>query len=129
MSRSHAGCQGLGKESDFLPASEKLSTGQEGDGRANSSGESVQGGGRSFPPGRVGMSTMWSLRNGASSTSPLGSHSILTTTPQRTLLSPPSPPQHNQSSERVCDEFKVTELEKLFLLTVKLFSLPENSAN
>lgn len=40
-----------------------------------------------------------------------------------------TPPQHNQSSERVCDEFKVTELENRFLLTMKLFSLPENSAN
>ena len=35
MSRSHAGCQGLGKESDFIPDSEELFTGQEGDGCAN----------------------------------------------------------------------------------------------
>lgn len=82
--------------------------------------DSVLGGERSFLPGHVGSSTLWSLRNGASSTSlsfgvSFHPHTHPTEDPVDTTI----PTTAQSISERVCDEFKVTELEKTVLSTRK----------
>lgn len=131
MSRSHAGCQGLGEEFDFIPPLRSFPLGKRETTCKESRVESVQGGGRSFLPGRVGISTMWSLRNGASSTSPVLWGLIPSSHPPHRGPCCHHHPHHSIiNTQRGCVmSSRSQSWKKWFLLAAKLFSLLENSAN